>query len=176
MSDSALFCCYCLVFEVVRVLWDRAGITRHHCNSVIKLLNIFLILKFSDSSVYKTVRVSNQFSSQSIIICVNSRNPPQLGILNIYSIYACGRKPHPIIDCYTHPGQTCSNISKLPLVAKVLLYQHTVSSCSCPPLASSSIRQSIIDCLIEVIYFRSERLRSSSSEGRPALDYFPESC
>ncbi len=34
---------------------------------------------------------------------------------------------------------------KVPLVAKVLLYQHTVSSRSCPLLASSSIRQTLID-------------------------------
>ncbi len=34
---------------------------------------------------------------------------------------------------------------KVPLVAMVLLYQHTVSSRSCPLLASSSIRQTLID-------------------------------
>ncbi len=38
-------------------------------------------------------------------------------------------KPHPIIDCYTHP-QTCSKSKKnfkVPLVAKVLLQYQVVA-------------------------------------------------
>ncbi len=52
---------------------------------------------------------------------------------------------------------------KVPLVTKVLIDQHTVSSRSCPLLASSSIRQSIIDCFDRSYVFSVGAILCSSS-------------